>query len=107
MLTALRSKSITEPKKVFLVNLVQYRCRRSLDDFVLEGRDGKWTLTPVRLRYIRSPRRLRPIRSSLNPIVQVLNLLIKICLVGPPRLSIDTGGCVTLERRTPSSASLD
>src|SRR5690606_36678754 len=87
----------TEPQEIFLVNLVQDHCRRLLDDLVLEVCNGKWSLASVRLWYVRPPRRLRPICSSLNPIVQVLDLSIKICLVGSPRLPIDTGGCVTPE----------
>ena len=40
---------IREPEEVFLVDRVQHRRRRSLDDLVLQSGDRERTLSPVRL----------------------------------------------------------
>jgi hypothetical protein len=49
------SESIREPEEVFLVDRVEQRDRRPLDDFVLQGRDREWALPAIRLGYVRSP----------------------------------------------------
>ena len=49
------SESIREPEEVFLVDRVEQRDRRPLDDFVLQSRDREWALPAIRLGYVRSP----------------------------------------------------
>ena len=66
------------------------RSGRSLDDFVLEGCNRQRALPPIRLGYINPPRRQCPIRSPLDPVVQVLELALEVCLVGRPRQSVHT-----------------
>src|SRR6266446_2942088 len=53
VLAALRPEAIAEPEEVFLVNAVQHRDGRSLDDLVFERRHRQRPLSPVRLRNVR------------------------------------------------------
>ena len=53
VLTALRPEAIAEPEELFLVNAVQHRNGRSLDDLVFERRHRQRPLSPVRLRNVR------------------------------------------------------
>jgi hypothetical protein len=55
VLAALRSEPIAEPEEVLLVDLVQHRRRRPLDDLVLKGGNRKRPLLSVWLRYIGPP----------------------------------------------------
>ena len=45
----LGSKPIAEPDEVFLVDRVQHRHGRLLDNLVLQGGDRQVTLSPIRL----------------------------------------------------------
>jgi len=47
------SKPVGEPEEVFLVDRVQHRHRRALDDLVFQGGNRQRPLFPIRLRYIR------------------------------------------------------
>ena len=62
MLAASRSESVAEAEEVLLVDDVQHRRRRSLDDFVLQRGDRQRTL-PLRPRNIDPRARLRPLCS--------------------------------------------
>src|SRR3954462_520938 len=64
MLAAPGPEPIREPKKVLLVDRIQHLRHGTLDDLVLERRDGERALTTVRLRYIPPPGRLRPIGAA-------------------------------------------
>jgi hypothetical protein len=48
-------ESIREPEEVFLVDRVQQRDRRPLDNLVLRGCDREWALPTVRFRNIHAP----------------------------------------------------
>src|SRR5256884_1257031 len=57
-----------------------------------------WTSNQARLkRYVDSPARQRPVRSPLDPIVQVPELALEVCLVVLPCQPIHAGCCVLLE----------
>src|SRR3979490_1286429 len=90
-------ESIREPEEVFLVDRVQQCDYRPLDNLVLEGCDRERTLPAIRLGNVDSPRRQCPIRSPLDPIMQVLDIAFEVCLVGLPRQPIHAGGCVLLK----------
>src|SRR5713226_8639222 len=75
---------IREPEEVFLVDRVQHRSRRPLDDLVLKGGDRERALPAIRLGYEDPPGRCCPIRSPLEPRVQVLELAREVQLVVPP-----------------------
>ena len=48
-------KSVAESEEVFLVDSIQHRSGRSLDDFVLEGCNRQRALPPIRLRNVYPP----------------------------------------------------
>ncbi len=98
MLAAPWPESIREAEEVFLVNRVQHRDCRPLDDLVFEGRNRERALTAVRLRDEPAPGRLRPVGAPVDPRVQILNPAIKVSLVGPPCEPVHTGSGVPLER---------
>ena len=88
MLATPGSEPIAEPEEVLLVDAVQHRDGRSLDNLVLERRHRQWALLAVRLRYIRPAGRLRPVRPSMDPCVQIGEVSIKVCGIGPPRQTV-------------------
>ncbi|WP_370882025.1 hypothetical protein [Labrys wisconsinensis] len=90
-------ESIREPEEVFLVDRVQHRSRRPLDDLVLQGGDRQRTLPAIRLGDIDPPARQRPIRSPLDPRMQVGELALVICCVVLPGHPIHPGGRALLQ----------
>src|SRR5208282_2997843 len=98
VLTAFRSEAIREPEEIFLVDRAQHRRRRSLDDLVFERGDRERASAAVLLRNIRPTRRRRPIRSSFDPRVQVLDPAIEVPFVGLPCHAVHAGRSVTLDR---------
>src|SRR6516164_8976801 len=90
-------QSVRDSEEVFLVDRVQQRDHRPLDDLVLQGHNRERALPTVRLGYVDPPRRQCPIRSPLDPVVQVLELALEVCLVGRPRQSVHTRRGVLLE----------
>src|SRR5713101_3185344 len=71
MLAALGAEPVREPEEVFLVDRLQHREGRPLDDLVLKGGDRERALPAVRLWYVSPPGRLCPIRSSVDPVMQI------------------------------------
>ena len=90
MCSASGPESIRETNKVLLVYRIQHGDSRSLDDLVFEGGDRERPLSSVRLRYVVSSRRHRPIRSPMKPRMQVLKVAPEVCLVSIPCHAIDT-----------------
>src|ERR1700730_17580500 len=102
MRTASGPESIREANKVLLVYRIQHGDGRSLDDLVFEGGDRKRPLSSVRLRYVVSSRRQRPIRSPMKTCMQILKVTPEVCLVFIPCHSIDPRSSVCInfiERR--------
>jgi hypothetical protein len=48
-------ESVREPEEVFLVDRVEHRGRRPLDDLVLQGRNRERALPAIRLGYVDPP----------------------------------------------------
>ena len=71
MRTAPRTKPVAEAPKVHLVYLIQDGHHGLLNNFVLQRRDADRTLPSVRLRDVDPPRCLRPVRSPVNPVLQI------------------------------------
>ena len=63
VLTASGPKPVREPQEVLLIDRVEDRHDRVLDDFVLQGSDAQGTLSPIGFRDVGSLGRLRSIRS--------------------------------------------
>ena len=98
MRAALEAEPVAEAEEVFLVNRIQHRSGRSLDDLVFERRHCQWPLFAIRLRYVRPAGGLCPVCSPLNPRVQISEVSVKVCFVGPPRQSVHAGGGIAFER---------
>ena len=98
MRAATGPESIREPEEVLLVDRVQQRDHRPLDDLVLQGCDRERALLTVRLGDVYAPGRQCPIRSALDPLMQVLDIVFEVCLVVLPRPPIHAGGCVLRQR---------
>src|SRR5215831_17601199 len=88
MRAAPRPEPIRDAEEIFLVNRIQQRDHRSLDDLVLQRGDRKRALSTVRLGYVYAPTRQCPIRSPMDPTMQVLELAPEVCLVVLPRHTI-------------------
>src|SRR5271157_6497476 len=99
MLAASGTKAVTEPEEVLLVDRVQHLDERTLDDLVLQRGDAERTPPPVGLRDIPTPRRLRPIGSSVDSAVQVLEASLEVMAVILPRHAIDARSRLALERQ--------
>ena len=91
-------ESIREPEEVFLVDRVEHRQCRPLDDLVLQCGDRQRALPPVGLGYIDPSRRQRPVRSPLDPAVQIVELVLKVCRIALPRQPVHAGSRFLLER---------
>src|SRR5271166_4644362 len=76
---------VGEPEEIFLVDGVQHQDGGPLDDLVFQGGDRQRPLLSVRLRYVRPAGRLRPIRSTMDPAVQVFEPKLELRLVVLPR----------------------
>src|SRR4051794_20651427 len=89
-----RPESVREPEEVFLIDRVQQRGHRPLDDLVLKSCDRERALTAIRLGNVDPPGRQCPIRSPLDPVMQILDILFEVCLIVLPRQPIYAGGRV-------------
>jgi len=88
MLASARAESIREIHEVHFVDGIQYLDSRPLDDLVLQCRHAERTLPPVAFWYVCPTHRLRVIRSSLQSMGEVLEILLEVLCVVPPRLSV-------------------
>jgi hypothetical protein len=77
MLAAPRSKPVGESPKIFLVYLVEDRHHGALDDLVFQRRDSQRSLLPVGLRYVDSFGGHRPVRSAVDPAVQIFQSILQ------------------------------
>jgi hypothetical protein len=91
---AARPETVAEPEEVFLVDGIQHRCRRPLDDLVLQRCDRERALPPVRLGNVYAPGRQCPVCPSMDPSMQVLKIALEVLLVVPPRQPVHTNGCI-------------
>jgi hypothetical protein len=66
-----RPEPVRKASEVHLIYLIENGHHGLLNDFVLQGRDAQRTLPPVGLRYIDSSRGLGPVRTTMNPAVQI------------------------------------
>jgi hypothetical protein len=92
------SKPIRESEEVFLVDAVEHHDSGALDYLIFQGGDRQWPLFSVRLRYVRPAGRLRPIRSSSDPSVQIYEPWLEVYLVVLPRHAIHPRSGLALER---------
>ena len=91
MLASPGSEPVGEPEEIRFVDSVQHLDRCTLDDLIFQRRYSERPLPPVGLRYIHPTHRLGSVRSSLQPMGEILEIVLEGLAVVPPRLSIDTG----------------
>src|SRR6266478_2974308 len=91
MLASPRPESVRETKEVGFVDSVQHLDGRALDEFVFQHRNSERSFPPVALVDVRPTHRLGPIRSSLQPMGEILEIILESLAVVPPRLPIHTG----------------
>ena len=91
MLASPRSESVRKVEEIRFVDSVQHFDGCALDDFVFQHRNSERSLPPVVLVDIRPTHRFRSVRSSLQPMGKILEIVLEGLAVVPPRLSIHTG----------------
>ena len=107
MLVALWPEPIREAEEVGFVNRVEHFHRRSLNKLVFERRDAERSLPPIRLRNVYPTHRLRPVRSALQSMGEVLEICLKSLAVVPPRLTIYTSRRMPLQLEVSKPQSVD
>ena len=98
MLTASWSKTILEPPKIFLVNLIQDCDHGLLNNLVLQRRDPERPLPTIRFRNVHPSRWLRSISAAVNPAVQIGKPTFQPSFVLLPGDTVHPGGGLTLQR---------
>jgi len=98
MWTAPRAESVREAEKVLFVDGVEHLDDGTLDDLVLQRGNAQRSLPPVRLLDVRPPYRLRSVRSPLQPLGQVLQVLSQLLAVVLPRFAVDPCRRLSLQR---------
>src|SRR5207245_4052044 len=91
MLASPRSESVRKAQKILFVDSVQHLDGRALDEFVFQHRNSERSFPPVALVDVRPTHRLRSIRSSLQPMGEILEVVLESLAVVPPCLSVHTG----------------
>jgi hypothetical protein len=107
MRTAPRTKPVAEAPKVHLVYLIQDGHHGLLNDLVLQCRDADRTLPSVPLRDIYPPRCLRPVRSPVNPVLEIDEPILQAFLVLPPPDAIHSRRRALLQRVKTRPQQLD
>src|SRR4029077_12667948 len=92
-----RPESVREPEEVLLIDRVQQRDYRPLNDLVLQGSNRERALSAIWLGYVHSPAWPRPIRSASDPVVQIFEIALEVCLVVLPCQPVHTRCRVRLE----------
>src|SRR6266446_2421925 len=98
MLTAPGSKSVRTSEEIFLVDRVEHRDHRPLNDLVFQSGDPQRALFAIRLQYEPSPDGHRPVRATMDPCVQVLKVALQVRRVVLPCHTVYPRCGTTLER---------
>src|SRR5882762_2975036 len=97
MLASPRPEPVRKSEKIRFVDRVQHLDRRTLDDLVFQRRDSERPLPPVGLGDVHPTHRLGSVRSSLQPMGEILEIVLEGLAVVPPRLSIHTSRGLLLQ----------
>src|SRR5262249_1803743 len=97
MLASSWPEPIGKPDEVLLVDRLQNRRDRLLDDLVLETQNGKWSLSSVRLRDVCPTGGTGAVATLVDAIVQYRKFFFEVFSVGLPRHAIDTRRGVPFE----------
>src|SRR5262245_29197662 len=99
MRTAIRPEPVGKALEVDLVYLIEDRHHSLLNDFILQCRDAQWTLPPISLRNVDSPRGLCPKRSTVHPVVQIEKPILQTGFILLPRHAIYSGRRILPSKR--------
>ena len=107
VLAAPGPEPVREAQEVLLVDRVEDRHDRLLDDLVLQGRDAQRSLSPVRLRDVGSLGRLRSIRPLMHAAVQIgqPRLQVRLILAATSRRPLPGPRLASARRSCPGAAS--
>ena len=89
---------IRKALEVHLINRIEDGNHSLLNDFVLQRCDSQRALPPVGLRNVDSPRRLRPVRFPVHPVVQIGQPTLQPGLILLPRHAIHSRRSFPLQR---------
>src|SRR5215469_693877 len=90
MLAAPWPEPVREAEKIRFVDGVQHLNRCALDDLVFQRRNSERPLPPVGLRYVHPSHRLGSVRSSFQPMGEILEIILEGLAVVPPCLPVHT-----------------
>src|SRR5580658_6730499 len=99
MLFAPLPESIGKAFEVLFPDGIKNFPHRVLNDFILQRRDPQWPLPAIGFRDIDPSRWLRPIGSTMNPAVKVLQSLLQALSIFFPRHSVHPGRSLLLESK--------
>src|SRR6202043_2972603 len=88
MLASPRPESVRKVEKIRFVDGVQHFDRRALDDFVFQHRNSERSFPPVVFVDIHPTHRFRSVRSSLQPMGKILEIVLEGLAVVPPCLTV-------------------
>src|SRR6185437_3202694 len=84
--------------KVLLIYCIEDGDHRLLNNLVLQSRNPQWPFPTIDLRYPDSPHRQRPVRSAVNPVVQIDKSFLQTGLILLPSHSVHSRCSFSLER---------
>src|SRR5271167_1746827 len=99
MLASPPPEAVRESKKIRFVNGIQHIDRRTLDDFVFQCRHSERPFPSVGLLDVYPTHRFGSIRSTLQPVGEILEVGLQGLAVVLPRLSVHTGRSFLLETK--------
>src|SRR5207302_8650931 len=80
-----------------LIDLVENGYYGLLHNFVFQRRNSQRALPPVSLRYVDSPRSSRPVRSTMNPVMQIGEPTLQPVFILFPRDTVHSGCSLSLQ----------
>src|ERR1019366_4718028 len=97
MLASLRTEPIRKSEEVRFVDSVHHLDRCALNDLIFQRSNSERSQPPVGLGDVHPTHRLGPIRSLLQPMGEVLEIILKRLAVVPPRLAVHAGRGFSLQ----------
>src|SRR5690349_23681738 len=88
MLASPWPEPIRESEKIRFVDSVHHLDRRALDDLVFQRRYSERPLPPIGLGDVHPTHRFRSVRSSLQPMGEILEIVLEGLAVVPPCLTV-------------------
>src|SRR5213594_1994068 len=98
MLASPWTEPVGEPEKVRFVDGIQHLDRRALNDLVFQHGNSERSLPPIALVDVHPTHRSGSVRSSLQPVGEILEILLEGLAVVPPRLTVHTRSRFLLQR---------